>query len=456
MTQPHTVHSFIILLPTPTPSLPSTHQRKLHPPLSQDIIQLSQQQHKPQYPPTAHTDTPPPPTTHTHTHTHPATQSSTTQWTHTKSSSISSNSVNNVNPAPVNIIVIIQFCQHPSLPPPPTPTPYTHMIHWPNQHPTSTTHTHTLTHPHSPPSSDPTTYHHYQNMTVIQLIAHPAPVKTYQVIIQIIQLCQQSPQSTDLTTPSQHHPHPANTLIQPHSPTGLDISGNYSLPTFFRNFTFFNIDYIDGLVQNCSFSIANALEILHSCTKPSIFDLEDNVAQIHLPGWQFYLHWLSEWVNLTAFLGTADSEVHIVHISHEQLIWNIWTSLSAVPRKAVKFNHSLDRQAVGYIEPCLITQSTCIVNQLITHPTHTPPTHTHPFRQQHVHLIQTTAHSCLDGASNVWAFSVRTQSIWCYSSTSQIFSHFMLSPYRTSEPQQLLDRDYTIIITVKPLIKVAS
>ena len=165
------------------------------------------------------------------------------------------------------------------------------------------------------------------------------------------------------------------------------------------------------------------------------------------------LAWLSEWLNLTAFLGTADSKVHIVHISHEQLIWTIWTS-SAVPRKAVKFNHSLDRWAVVYIEPCLITQSTCIVNQLITHPTHTllPLTPIHAdntfisFRQQRTHA------KYLDGASNVWAFSVRTQSIWCYSSTSQIFPHFMLSPYRMSEPQQLLDRDYTIIITVKPLI----
>ena len=30
------------------------------------------------------------------------------------------------------------------------------------------------------------------------------------------------------------------------------------------------IDYIDGLVQDCSNSIANALELLQSCTKPSI------------------------------------------------------------------------------------------------------------------------------------------------------------------------------------------
>ena len=29
-------------------------------------------------------------------------------------------------------------------------------------------------------------------------------------------------------------------------------------------------DHYDGLVQNCSNSIANALELLQSCTKPSI------------------------------------------------------------------------------------------------------------------------------------------------------------------------------------------
>ena len=29
-------------------------------------------------------------------------------------------------------------------------------------------------------------------------------------------------------------------------------------------------EYLDGLVQDCSNSIANALELLQSCTKPSI------------------------------------------------------------------------------------------------------------------------------------------------------------------------------------------
>ena len=31
------------------------------------------------------------------------------------------------------------------------------------------------------------------------------------------------------------------------------------------------MEYIDGLAQDCSNSIANALELLQSCVKPSIF-----------------------------------------------------------------------------------------------------------------------------------------------------------------------------------------
>ena len=49
----------------------------------------------------------------------------------------------------------------------------------------------------------------------------------------------------------------------------------------------------NGLVQDWMSSIANPLQ---SGTKPSIYNLEDNFAQIHMPGWQFYLpqavrHW---------------------------------------------------------------------------------------------------------------------------------------------------------------------
>ena len=69
----------------------------------------------------------------------------------------------------------------------------------------------------------------------------------------------------------------------------MGISGNFHLSGFW-NFAVFDTDHINGFVQDCIFSIANALlEILQSCTKPSIYDVEENFVQIHLPGWQFYL-----------------------------------------------------------------------------------------------------------------------------------------------------------------------
>ena len=34
-----------------------------------------------------------------------------------------------------------------------------------------------------------------------------------------------------------------------------------------------SVEYIDGFVQDCSISIAKALEILQSCTKPSIYEI---------------------------------------------------------------------------------------------------------------------------------------------------------------------------------------
>ena len=52
---------------------------------------------------------------------------------------------------------------------------------------------------------------------------------------------------------------------------------------------FFNTDYINGIVCDCIIYIANVLEILQSDTKPLIYDLEENFAQIHLADWQFYL-----------------------------------------------------------------------------------------------------------------------------------------------------------------------
>ena len=313
--------------PSLSEHIPSHHH--YHPILSTPITAPTLHPHCPLH--TRSTDlTNTQPAPHTHTLTHP--HSPTIQWPNHLPPLSKYSHPTHCTPSPSEtyqvIINIIQFCQQ-SPPPPPPPHHHhhhhTHTIHWPNQHPASTTHTlwlnpipnHPVTQPpltikskysrptHCTPSPSENIPSHHPN--------HPT-LSTIPWFNHIVN-------NLVSTTPSQHHPHPANTLIPPHSPTGLDISGNYSLPTFFWNFTFFNIEYIDDLVQNCSLSIANALEILHSCTKPSIFDLEDNVAQIHLPGWQFYLPWVSEWLNLMAFLGTANSEVHIVHISHVIIVY---------------------------------------------------------------------------------------------------------------------------------------
>ena len=44
------------------------------------------------------------------------------------------------------------------------------------------------------------------------------------------------------------------------------------------------VKYVDGLVQDCSNSIANALELLQSCTKPSI---SGNWINIKMPSYQY-------------------------------------------------------------------------------------------------------------------------------------------------------------------------
>ena len=67
-----------------------------------------------------------------------------------------------------------------------------------------------------------------------------------------------------------------------------------------------SIRHINGFVQDCSNSIATAMELLQPCTKPSTS---------------------LSWFHVSAVIAW--------------LICTIWTSMSDVPRKAVKFNHSL-------------------------------------------------------------------------------------------------------------------
>ena len=73
---------------------------------------------------------------------------------------------------------------------------------------------------------------------------------------------------------------------------GFTSRRNYLLPKI-SVFSFFNTDYIDGLLHDCSISIANALEIIQSGTKPSIYDLGENFAQIHLLTGSFTCPWTS-------------------------------------------------------------------------------------------------------------------------------------------------------------------
>ena len=130
---------------------------------------------------TPHTHTPTP--THPYTHTHPATSLH-----------------YSVNTYQV-IINIIQLCQQPPHPPPHT-------------HTQSTALTNTQPAPHtsdSPPFPTIQWRNHLSPVsqyTIIQLIANPVPVNTYQVIIIIIQFCQHPslPPPSIPTAPYTHDP----------------------------------------------------------------------------------------------------------------------------------------------------------------------------------------------------------------------------------------------------------
>ena len=86
--------------------------------------------------------------------------------------------------------------------------------------------------------------------------------------------------------------------------------------------------YIDCLVQECCNSIANSLELLQSCTKPSIFHVSTNqsntlthwdivkLTSIDLdnglsPGWHQAIIWINAGILLIGPLGTNFSEILI-------------------------------------------------------------------------------------------------------------------------------------------------
>ena len=59
--------------------------------------------------------------------------------------------------------------------------------------------------------------------------------------------------------------------IGPPSEQNVLVPISFGIPTFCLKVLFPFQDHIDGLVQDCSISIASTLEILQSCTKTSIY-----------------------------------------------------------------------------------------------------------------------------------------------------------------------------------------
>ena len=88
--------------------------------------------------------------------------------------------------------------------------------------------------------------------------------------------------------------------------------------------------------NKCTITGAN-----QKCTYPSCLHLHQKHTYHCINVWTIQMiayltkhlqEWMSEWLNLTAFLGTANSKVHIVHISHV-IVAYILESLSSLTKK---------------------------------------------------------------------------------------------------------------------------
>ena len=92
------------------------------------------------------------------------------------------------------------------------------------------------------------------------------------------------------------------------------------------------IHYIDGLVQDCSNSIANAMELLQSCTKPSIC----TVLEIHIIWW---------WKHLKSIISALYPQ-SAVFISQDQSLPKNWHKTSHNLVKRVKYGEVLVVQSM--------------------------------------------------------------------------------------------------------------
>ena len=73
--------------------------------------------------------------------------------------------------------------------------------------------------------------------------------------------------------------------------TTKQSTAKQSTPTPYAHITWdiLYTPHIDGLVQDCNNSIANALELLQSCTKPSICPIEVHFIEVHIHPIQVHL-----------------------------------------------------------------------------------------------------------------------------------------------------------------------
>ena len=109
----------------------------------------------------------------------------------------------------------------------------------------------------------------------------------------------------------------------------------------------FVVPHIDGLVQDCSIAIANALEILQSCSKPSIYcsvcsmrDAHDcksildqsTFARMHIlyidkfsmaKNLSFSIYFIHKYLQVINFQSKQVEYYDLTHMCYNYYIWNI-------------------------------------------------------------------------------------------------------------------------------------
>ena len=103
-----------------------------------------------------------------------------------------------------------------------------------------------------------------------------------------------------------------------------------------------SIQYIDGLVQDCSISNANALEILQYCTKPSIYscDLMTNSFIMMDEGWTDYLimgAMASQIISLTIVSSSAHADQRNIKAPRRRPVWGEFTGDRWIPRTSRQY-----------------------------------------------------------------------------------------------------------------------